>query len=102
MEKIGRVQWTHALIWMPILFLVTTPLFGETQSTRRTLRATLTENPPVIDGELTDPVWQHADIATHFYRAKEGETHRAELDTEVRVLYDETCSISACVVRSQT
>ena len=89
MEKIGRVQWTHALIWILILLLATTPLFAKTQSTRRTLRATLTENPPVIDGELTDPVWQHADIATNFFRAKEGETHRAELDTEVRVLYDE-------------
>ena len=89
MEQIGRVRWTRALIWIPILLLVTTPLFANTQNTRRTIRAIWVENPPVIDGELTDPAWQHAEIATHFYRAKEGETHRAELDTEVRVLYDE-------------
>ena len=89
MEKVGRVRWVRALIWMPMLLLVPTPLFANTQNTRRTLRAVWTENPPVIDGSLTDTVWQHADIATNFFRAKEGETHPAELDTEVRVLYDE-------------
>ena len=47
------------------------------------------ENPPVIDGDLTDPVWQHAESATNFFRAKEGITHPAELNTEVRVIYDE-------------
>ena len=89
MEKVGRVRWARALIWIPILLLVT-PLFANTQqNTRRTIRATWVENPPVIDGDLTDTVWQDADIATDFYRAKEGETHPAELDTEVRVLYDE-------------
>ena len=89
MEKIRHVQWSRALVWIPILLLVT-PLFANTQqNTRRAIRATWVENPPVIDGDLTDTVWQHADIATDFFRAKEGEIHPAELDTEVRVLYDE-------------
>ena len=83
------MKWSRALIWVPILLLVTTPLFANTQSTRRTLRAVWVENPPVIDGDLTDPIWQYADIATNFFRAKEGITHSAELNTEVRVLYDE-------------
>ena len=87
MKKVERVRWAGALIWM--LLLVLTPLFANTQNTRRTIRAVWTENPPVIDGDLTEPVWQYADIATNFFRAKEGETHPAELDTEVRVLYDE-------------
>ena len=89
MKKVGRVCWARALIWIPILLLVTTPLFANTQNTRRTLRAVWTENPPVIDGVLTDTVWQQAEVATHFFRAKEGETQPVELDTEVRVLYDE-------------
>lgn len=72
-----------------MLFLVTTPIFANTQSPKRTLRAVWIENPPVIDGDLTDTVWQNADIATNFFRAKEGEIHPAELGTEVRVLYDE-------------
>ena len=29
MEKGGRVRWARALIWMPILLLVTTLLFAE-------------------------------------------------------------------------
>jgi hypothetical protein len=65
------------------------PLFAQTQSSRRTISATWVDNPPVIDGELTDKVWQNAQVATHFFRAKEGNTHPAELDTEARVLYDE-------------
>ena len=89
MEKVERVRWAGALIWIPMLLLVPTLLFANTQNTRRTIRAVWTETPPVIDGNLTEPVWQHADIATNFFRAKEGETHPAELDTEVRVLYDE-------------
>ena len=89
MEKVERVRWTRARIWILMLFLVTTPIFANTQSLRRTIRAVWVENPPVIDGDLTDTVWQDADIATDFFRAKEGETYPAELDTEVRVLYDE-------------
>ena len=89
MEHIGRGRWARALIWMPMLLLVPISLFANTQKTRRTLRAVWTEIPPVIDGNLTEPVWQHADIATNFFRAKEGETYPAELDTEIRVLYDE-------------
>ena len=44
---------------------------------------------PVIDDDLADSVWQHAESATNLYRAKEGITHPAELNTEVRVIYDE-------------
>ena len=55
---------------MPVLLLGTTSLFANTQqNTRRAIRATWVENPPVIDGDLTDTVWQHADIATDFFRS---------------------------------
>ncbi len=89
MEKVGRVWWARALFWTSIVLLVTVPLFANTQNPRRTIRAVWVENPPIIDGDLTEPVWQRADIATNFFRAKEGEAHPAELNTEVRVLYDE-------------
>ena len=88
MEKIKQVEWLWTLIWMAIVFQAI-PLFAKTQSTGRTIRAIWVEDSPVIDGDLTDPVWQHADIATNFFRAKEGETHPAALNTEVRVLHDE-------------
>lgn len=64
-------------------------LFAATHSSTRSLHALWVDKPPIIDGELTDTVWQHADVAVHFFRAKEGETYPAEVDTEVRVLYDE-------------
>ncbi len=82
------MRWSHVLIWM-LITLLAIPLFANAQSSRRTVRAVWVEVPPVIDGALTDPVWQHADSATDFFRAKEGETYLAELNTEVRVLYDE-------------
>ena len=88
MRKIEWRRWLYTLIWIPIVFL-TLPLFGKTQNTKRNIQAIWIENPPVIDGDLTDPVWQHAEIATNFFRAKEGETYPAALNTEVRVLYDE-------------
>ena len=89
MERVEQRWWLRTLIWMPIVLLGTIPLFANARSPNRTIRAIWTESPPIIDGELTDAVWQHADIATNFFRAKEGETHPAELGTEVRVLYDE-------------
>ena len=88
MDETERWRWSRAIIWMSIASLAI-PLFAQTQSSRRTISATWVDNPPVIDGELTDKVWQNAQVATHFFRAKEGNTHPAELDTEARVLYDE-------------
>ena len=87
-KKEVPMRWSHVLIWM-LITLLAIPLFANAQSSRRTVRAVWVEVPPVIDGALTDPVWQHADSATDFFRAKEGETYLAELNTEVRVLYDE-------------
>ena len=91
-KTIGKIKqecWACTVIWMLIAFLVTIPLFAETQGTRRTIGAIWVDSPPVIDGALTDTVWQQAEIATDFFRAKEGITYPAELNTEVMVLYDE-------------
>ena len=88
MDETERGRWSRAIIWVAIALLAI-PLFAETQSPTRTIRATWVDKPPVIDGELTDSVWQHAQIATHFFRAMEGNIHPAQLSTEVRILYDE-------------
>lgn len=42
-----------------------------------------------VINDLTDPVWQHAESATNLFRSKEGIAYPAELNTEVRVIYDE-------------
>ena len=87
-EQTERVRWLRAIIWVPIT-LLTIPLFAETQNTTRTINATWVDTPPVIDGKLTDSVWQRAQIATNFFRAKEGDIQLAQLNTEAKVLYDE-------------
>ena len=88
MDKTEQVRWPRAIIGA-IIALLAIPLFAQTQSSRRAIRAIWVDEPPVIDGALTERVWQNAEVATHFFRAKEGNTHPAELDTEARVLYDE-------------
>lgn len=46
-------------------------------------------SPPVIDGLLSDPVWQHAEAAAGFIQRDPQEGAPASEPTEVRVLYDE-------------
>ena len=88
MEKTEWLRWLRAIIWVPIALLAI-PLFAATRNSTRTINATWVDNPPVIDGKLTDSVWQHAQIATNFFRAKEGSIQFGQLNTEARVLYDE-------------
>ena len=88
LEKTEQMRWIRVIIWI-LIVLLTTPLFAETQSSRRSISATWVDNPPVIDGDLSDSVWQKAHIATDFFRAKEGNIHPAQLNTKAKVLYDE-------------
>jgi hypothetical protein len=45
--------------------------------------------PPVIDGNLGDPVWETAPVATDFVQMRPREGEPATERTEVRVLYDD-------------
>ena len=53
------------------------------------LRAARADTPPVIDGELDDPVWQRAELATGFTQTRPNPGQPASQRTEVRVLYDD-------------
>ena len=88
MEKTKRLQWLRAILWV-LITLFAIPLFAETQNSTRTINATWVDTPPVIDGKLTDSVWQRAQVANKFFRAKEGDIQLAQLNTEAKVLYDE-------------
>ena len=88
MEKTKPLRWLRAILWM-LITLRAIPLFAETQNLKRTINATWVDTPPVIDGNLTDSVWQRAQVATNFFRAKEGDIQLAQLNTEAKVLYDE-------------
>ena len=44
---------------------------------------------PVIDGDVSDPVWQRAEVVREFWQAQPNPGDAATERTEVRVLYDE-------------
>ena len=72
---------------LTLLMPVTT--WADDQDRIRVVQAVKVDTAPVIDGDLSDAVWQQARIATGFFRAKEGNIRPARLNTEVRILYDE-------------
>lgn len=57
-------------------------------SARPTLRAVRIVEPPVIDGRLSDEVWQRAPAADHFRQRDPNEGEAPTERTEIRVLYD--------------
>lgn len=42
-----------------------------------------------VDGDASDPAWQQAELATDFFQMLPMDTGRAEVRTEVRMLYDD-------------
>ena len=58
-------------------------------SARPSLRAVRITEPPIIDGRLSDEVWQQASVADHFTQRDPNEGQAATERTEIRVLYDE-------------
>lgn len=69
--------------------LMSVSLGADDQPRTRVAQAVRVKTAPVIDGDLSDAVWQQTPIATGFFRIKEGSIHPARLKTEVRILYDE-------------
>ncbi len=61
---------------------------GQASATRE-FRASRTERPPVIDGQLGDEVWSHAQVMSDFTQIDPDEGKPATERTEVRVLYDD-------------
>lgn len=57
-------------------------------SNAQQLRISRTDIPVVIDARMDDPVWQEADIATHFMQNFPYDSSEAIAQTEVRMAYD--------------
>ncbi len=53
------------------------------------LRAERVQAPPTIDGDLSDPVWAAAQVATGFTQMQPNPGNPATQSTDVRVLYDD-------------
>ena len=58
-------------------------------SARPILRALRTNEPPTIDGRLSDEVWRQAPAVDHFTQRDPNEGQTATERTEIRVLYDD-------------
>ena len=70
-------------LWLSILILASPPLEPrQHQSTRAA-------EPPVIDGDLSDPVWQKAPITGDFTQFYPDAGMPAAFETEVRVVHDD-------------
>jgi hypothetical protein len=59
------------------------------QIATREFRASRTERPPVIDGQLSDEMWSQAQVMSDFTQLDPDEGQPATERTEVRVLYDD-------------
>lgn len=57
-------------------------------SNAQQLRISRTDIPVVIDARMDDPVWQEADIASHFMQSFPYDSSEAIAQTEVRMAYD--------------
>ncbi len=74
------------LILILILVSSRTSAFGE--FTPRTYEARKTDSPPVLDGNLDDPVWSTAQTISDFYAYRSGGAPPAA-ETSARILWDD-------------
>ncbi|MCX2742059.1 DUF5916 domain-containing protein [Pontibacter anaerobius] len=56
---------------------------------QKTLQALRVQQAPKIDGELDEPIWQQAEIATQFIKNRPNPGPLEKHPTEVRILYDD-------------
>jgi hypothetical protein len=55
---------------------------------RPSIRIVHTDNPPVIDGQLDDPAWEHAALLTRLIQVEPVPGQEPSEKTEIRLLYD--------------
>ncbi len=62
---------------------------GDNDRERRELRAVRVDTPPEIRGNMSDPAWKKAYVATGFHQYEPHNDREASFQTEVRILYDD-------------
>ena len=86
--NVQRKQWIGLGILI-ITVCLATSAFARGQNSGRVIKAKWLDTPPVIDGDLSDGVWEQAEIADNFYRVEGAHGVPAELGTKAMVMYDE-------------
>ncbi len=85
--NVQRQRWI-GLGFSIIMVCISTPLFANSRNDGRIIRAKWLDEPPVIDGALSEGIWQNAEIADNFFRAGSSRGVPAKLNTKAMVLYD--------------
>ncbi|ALO45971.1 DUF5916 domain-containing protein [Pseudohongiella spirulinae] len=93
-RRAGSVSSLSTVVVLSSLFGVTSLHAQEALSPEETarvkqVRAVRVSVPPVIDGDLSDPVWTQADVITDFHQTRPGNGTPPSERTEVYVLYDD-------------
>ena len=74
--------------WLLLLVAAVPTLAGSPDDSTRAVTALRVDQPPRIDGHLSEPAWQKAEAAGDFFRAQQTRGMPARLRTEAFVLYD--------------
>ena len=82
-----RLSLARGLQFWLLLLVAAVPTRAESPATRA-VTALRVDQPPHIDGHLSEPAWQQAEAAGDFFRAQQTRGMPARLRTEVFVLYD--------------
>ncbi|MCZ6677350.1 MAG: DUF5916 domain-containing protein [Candidatus Poribacteria bacterium] len=86
-RSVQKQRWISLALFI-IMVCACTPLFAGGRNAGRSIKAKWLDEPPVIDGALSEGVWQKAEIATNFFRAEGARGVPATLNTKAMVLYD--------------
>ena len=79
----------HAASFWLLLLVAAVPTRAEpSNDSTRAVTALRVDQPPQIDGHLSEPAWQKAEVAGDFFRAQQNRGMPARLRTEAFVLYD--------------
>jgi len=76
------------ILWI-CLWIASSTCFGQADPRERVLSIGETSETIILDGQLTEPIWQDADRATEFWQYFPFDSSLAVSSTEVRMVYDE-------------
>ena len=87
--RLCRLPLAHAASFWLLLLVAAVSTFAESPNdSTRAVTALRVDQPPQIDGHLSEPAWQKAEAAGDFFRAQQNRGMPARLRTEAFVLYD--------------
>ena len=87
--RLCRLSLARGLqFWLLPLVAAVPTLAGSPDDSTRAVTALRVDQPPRIDGHLSEPAWQKAEAAGDFFRAQQTRGMPARLRTEAFVLYD--------------